>query len=113
VAGWDDAAWDDARWAIQVHGIGPLLHQAFASQPEAAALHPRLRGYLAEQHRLSGERVALLLGELSELLQACQAAGITIMPLKGALLATHYYPAPGLRPKTDLDQLARPPDEPR
>src|SRR6266480_3916109 len=26
VAGWDDDAWETARWAIQVHGIGPLLH---------------------------------------------------------------------------------------
>ena len=113
VAGWDDTAWDDARWAIQVHGIGPLLHHALAGRPDAAALHPRLRGYLADQHRLSGERVALLLGELAELLRACCAAGIPVLPLKGALLATHYYPAPGLRPMNDLDLLARPEDEPR
>jgi putative nucleotidyltransferase-like protein len=112
VAGWDDTAWDDARWAIQVHGIGPLLHHTLA-EPDAAALHPRLRGYLADQHRLSGERVALLLGELAELLRACRAAGIAVLPLKGALLATNYYPAPGLRPMNDLDLLARPEDEPR
>src|SRR5262249_3057591 len=113
VAGWDDTAWDDARWAIQVHGIGPLLHHALAGRPDAAALHPRLRGYLADQHRLRRERVALLLGELAELLRACSAAGIPVLPLKGALLATHYYPAPGLRPMNDLDLLARPEDEPR
>jgi hypothetical protein len=113
VAGWDDTAWGDARWAIQVHGIGPLLHHALAGRPDAAALHPRLRGYLADQHRLSSERVALLLGELAELLRACCAAGIPVLPLKGALLATHYYPAPGLRPMNDLDLLAHPEDEPR
>jgi putative nucleotidyltransferase-like protein len=113
VAGWDDAAWDDARWAIQVHGTGPLLHHTLAARPDAAALHPRLRGYLADQHHLSGERVALLLGELAELLRACRAAGIAVQPLKGALLATQYYPAPGLRPMNDLDLLARPEDEPR
>ncbi|MFL5802835.1 MAG: nucleotidyltransferase family protein [Roseiflexaceae bacterium] len=113
VAGWDDAAWDDARWAIQVHGIGPLLHHALAARPDAAALQPRLRGYLADQHHLSGERVALLLGELAELLRACRAAGVAVLPLKGALLATQYYPSPGLRPMNDLDLLARPEDEPR
>ncbi len=113
VVGWDDAAWEDARWAIQVHGIGPLLHHALASRPDAAALHPHLLSYLAEQHRLCGERVALLLGELAELLRACAAEGIALLPLKGALLAPHYYPSPGLRPMNDLDILARPEDEPR
>jgi hypothetical protein len=113
VAGWDDSAWQAARWAIQVHGIGPLLHRTFAGQPGAEALHPQLRCYLAEQYRLSGERVALLLGELAELLHACSRAGIDVLPLKGALLAAHYYAEPGLRPMNDLDLLARPEDEPR
>jgi hypothetical protein len=113
VAGWDDSAWQAARWAIQVHGIGPLLHHTLAGRPGAEALHPRLRGYLAEQYRLSGERVALLLGELAELLRACRASGIDVLPLKGALLAARYYAEPGLRPMNDLDLLARPQDESR
>ena len=113
VAAWDDSAWEAARWAIQVHGIGPLLHHTLARQPGAEALQPRLRGYLAEQYRLSGERVALLLGELAELLYACRKAGIDVLPLKGALLAAGYYAEPGLRPMNDLDLLARPEDEPR
>jgi hypothetical protein len=113
VAGWDDAAWEAARWAIQVHGVGPLLHRATASWPEAGALHPRLRDYLAQQHQRSAERVALLLGELAEVLVACRDAGIMALPLKGSLLATHYYPEPGLRPMNDLDVLVRPADEPR
>jgi hypothetical protein len=113
VAGWGDAAWEAARWAIQVHGIAPLLHLALAGRPGVEALQPRLRGYLAEQYRLSGERVALLLGELAELLRACCAAGIDVLPLKGALLAARYYAEPGLRPMNDLDLLARPQDEAR
>jgi hypothetical protein len=113
VAAWDDDAWEAARWAIQVHGIGPLLHHTLAGKPGAEALQPRLRGYLAEQYHLSGERVALLLGELTELLHACRKAGIDVLPLKGALLAAGYYDEPGLRPMNDLDLLARPEDEPR
>jgi hypothetical protein len=113
VAGWDDAAWEAARWAIQVHGIGPLLHHTLAGKPGAEALHPRLRTYLAEQYRLSGERVALLLAELAELLRACCASGIDILPLKGALLTTRYYAEPGLRPMNDLDLLVHPQDETR
>ena len=54
VAGWDDDAWETARWAIQVHGIGPLLHATITAWPDADVLHPRLRSYLADQHRLSG-----------------------------------------------------------
>jgi hypothetical protein len=113
VAGWDDDAWETARWAIQVHGIGPLLHAAITTWPDADALHPRLRSYLADQYRLSGERVALLLHELAEILRACRDARIPVLPLKGALLATSYYPGPGLRPMNDLDILARAEDEPR
>src|SRR5262245_33252080 len=113
VAAWDDGAWEAARWAIQVHGIGPLLHNTLVGKPGSEALHPRLRVYLAEQYRLSGERVALLLGELTELLHACRKAGIEVLPLKGALLAASYYAEPGLRPMNDLDLLARPEDEPR
>jgi Uncharacterised nucleotidyltransferase len=113
VVGWDAAAWETTRWAIQVHGIGPLLHHMLAGKPGAEALHPRLRGYLAKQHHLSGERVALLLGELAELLRACRTAGIEVLPLKGALLAARYYAEPGLRPMSDLDLLVRPEDERR
>jgi hypothetical protein len=100
-------------WAIQVHGIGPLLDWAIGSLPDAEALHPRLRAYLADQRRLSGERVALLLQDLTELLGACRDAGIPVLPLKGSLLTTQYYPEPGLRPMNDLDLLIRPADEPR
>jgi hypothetical protein len=113
VAGWDDAAWEAARWAIQVHGIAPLLHRSLAADPAASVLHPHLLGYLAKQYQRSSERVALLLGELAEILAACRDAGIAVLPLKGALLATHYYAEPGLRPMNDLDVLVRPSDEQR
>jgi hypothetical protein len=113
VAGWDEADWDAARWAVQVHGIGPLLDRAAEGWTDADALHPALRGYLAEQRRLSGQRVALLLHDLAEILQACQQEQIDVLPLKGSLLATIYYAEPGLRPMNDLDLLVRPADEQR
>jgi hypothetical protein len=113
VAEWDEPAWEAARWAVQVHGIGPLLDRAAERWPDADALHPRLRAYLAAQRRLSGERVALLLGELAEILAALDMAGVPAIPLKGSLLATGYYPEPGLRPMNDLDVLIRPEDEGR
>ncbi|HEX9373938.1 MAG TPA: nucleotidyltransferase family protein [Roseiflexaceae bacterium] len=112
-AGWNADDWEAARWAIQVHGIGPLLHQASERWLDAGALHPHLQGYLAAQRRLSRERVALLLGDLAEIARACKDRGIDVLPLKGSQLATQYYAEPGLRPMSDLDLLVRPADERR
>lgn len=112
-AGWGAPEWEAARWAAQVHGIAPLLDRAAARWPDAGALDARLRRYLADQRRLSGERVARLLDELAELLRACHAGGVAAMPLKGGLLAPTAYAEPGLRPMNDLDLLVRPGDEPR
>jgi hypothetical protein len=95
VAGWDESDWQAARWAVQVHGIGPLLDRAAEGWPDAEALHPALRGYLAE------------------ILRACEQEQIAVLPLKGSLLATVYYDEPGLRPMNDLDLLVRPADEQR
>jgi hypothetical protein len=113
VAGWDEHDWEAARWAVQVHGIGPLLDRASEGWPDAEMLHPMLRRYLAEQRRLSGQRVARLLDDLAEILRACAQNQIEALPLKGSLLATLYYPEPGLRPMNDLDLLVRPSDEQR
>ncbi|MEO7908823.1 MAG: nucleotidyltransferase family protein [Roseiflexaceae bacterium] len=111
--GWDAADWQAARWAVQVHGIGPLLDHAAARWLDADALHSTLRSYLAEQRCLSAERVTLLLHDLAEILFACEQEQIAAIPLKGSLLATHYYAEPGLRPMNDLDLLVRPADEQR
>jgi hypothetical protein len=112
-AGWNADDWEAARWSIQVHGIAPLLDQAFESSPNRAALPERLRTYLAQQRRLSGQRVVRLLDDLVAILQAAGRHGIRVAPLKGSLLATNYYDEPGLRPMNDLDLLVHPADEAR
>lgn len=112
-ADWADQDWESARWAIQVHGIAPLLDRAFAGTPNAAALPERLRAYLANQRELCGQRVARLLGELATILRAAGERQIGVAPLKGALLATGYYPEPGLRPMSDIDLLVHRGDEAR
>src|SRR4051794_17592930 len=78
VAGWDQADWEAARWAVQVHGIGPLLDRAAERWPDADALHPTLRAYLAEQRHRSAERVTLLLRDLAEILRACEQEQIAV-----------------------------------
>src|SRR5262249_42297828 len=113
VCGWDDADWETARWAIQVHGIAPLLDHVAATWPDADALHPRLRAYLAEQRRLSAARVARLLCDRARIRGAGGEAGIAALRLKGSVLATGYYPERGLRPMNDLDLMVRADDEPQ
>jgi hypothetical protein len=113
VAGWDEVDWEAARWVVQVHGVAPLLGRTSAGWADWGVLSPRLREYVATQHDRSAARVGLLLGDLAEVLAAFDSAGIESMPLKGALLAARYYPAPGLRPMNDLDLLVRPHDEAR
>ena len=108
---WSDTDWEVARWVTQVHGIAPLLHAQSATWPGAASLAPQLRAYLAGQHQRSAARVGLLLAELAEILAAFEADGLPVVPLKGSLLATRYYAAPGLRPMNDLDLLVRREDE--
>lgn len=110
---WSDTDWEVARWVTQVHGIAPLLHAQSATWPGAASLAPQLRAYLAGQHQRSAARVGLLLAELAEILAAFEADGLPVVPLKGSLLATRYYAAPGLRLMNDLDLLVRREHEPR
>ena len=112
-AGWSDDDWEAARWAIQVHGIAALLDRAFEGSPNRQALPERLRAYLAGQRRLSAQRVARLLGDLTSILRAAALRGIPVALLKGSLLASGYYAEPGLRPMNDVDLLVRPADEPR
>ena len=107
MAGWDVQVWETARWAVQIHGIAPLLDRAAAAWPDADALHPHLRDYLATQRQRSAARVTLLMQDLEDVLAALAAAGIQALPLKGSLLSTQYYPEAGLRPMNDLDLLVR------
>lgn len=113
IAGWGAAQWAAARHAALVHGVAPLLADRLGGGPAWQRLDPGLRGYLAEQLELNTRRTALMLADLGEIRRAAAAAGASVLPLKGAVLAASYYPAPGLRPMADLDLLVRPADEQR
>jgi Uncharacterised nucleotidyltransferase len=107
-AGWGAAEWARARYASLVHGIAPLLAERLDASAGWLALDPDLRDYLSEQHAANARRAALMLADLAALLRRCNAAGVALMPLKGAVLAAHYYPDPALRPMADIDVLVRP-----
>jgi hypothetical protein len=53
------------------------------------------------------------LQRLERLLAAARAAGLRLMPIKGALLARTHYGDPGARPMVDVDLVCAPDDLPR
>jgi len=96
--------WDYILDAANLHGISPLLfaaHQRGLAMPEHAADAAR------SAYWMTHFRNRTLLGELGQILDAAEKRGIALMPLKGALLAAHYYPTPALRPMSDLDLLVK------
>lgn len=101
--------WDYLVSAAERQGIAPLLHDALTRHPLAGAPEPvttQLYRLYWATHFLNRD----LLNELNRVLEAASAAGIDVLPLKGALLAAAYYPTPALRPMSDLDLLVRPDD---
>lgn len=89
--------------------LGPLRYWVFseagrlAELPDAAVVR---RQYL----RGVGDN-AVRLARAAEILDAAAAAGVTLLPLKGALLAGAVYPDPGLRPMADLDLAVHPAEQ--
>ena len=61
-----------------------------------------------ERHRASAMRALLLKAELGEVTGLLESAGLAPIALKGAWLAWHAYPAPALRPMSDIDLLLTP-----
>jgi hypothetical protein len=110
VADWQSDQWQWARTAMHVHGIAPLLYQTLRRLPAWDELPQSIRTYLQNYYELNGERLGILMAELQAILKSARQAGMRVLPLKGAILATHYYQAQALRPMADLDLLVRPSD---
>ena len=87
-------------------GIAPLLHAWLLSHPAAgvpASWADRLKLEYWSTHFTN----RLLLSELARISEAAVRADLPFIPLKGAVLSTEFYPAPALRPMSDLDLLVR------
>jgi len=95
--------------ASERQGVAPLLHDWLGRHPEVL-VDQATKAALHEAYWTRHFRNRLLLEELRTVLRAATEAGIDVMPLKGAELAPAYYPAPALRPLSDLDLLVRPQD---
>ena len=84
------------------HGILPVLYHAIKDSPPENmppdALQKLRKIYLGSAHRN-----ILLYHELEKILEAFHAAGITVIPLKGAWLAETVYQNIALRAMGDVD----------
>jgi hypothetical protein len=100
------------RRLITAHGLAPFLVRdpIAAAAVAASAIPDDLRGWLELEDEHNRLRIGRLLDELAAALRALAAAGLPVMPLKGAILATRPGSDPFRRPMADLDLLVRPGD---
>jgi hypothetical protein len=104
---WSPQVWQIFRQVSRVHGVAPLLLPRLSSLDW---VDPASIAWLTEQHRLNRSRLDKMLGELKQILALFWGEGLPVIPLKGGLMATSFYPQAGLRPMADLDLLIRPED---
>ena len=71
----------------------------------AEALPAPLAAFLFEELPFARARANRLLETLAATVRALRAAGVEVVALKGAVLASFHYPDPALRPMGDLDLL--------
>ena len=70
-----------------------------------AAVRAAPSDYDAQVYLASAHRNLRLFGELRQILRAFNAAGLSVIPLKGACLAEMIYGNIALRPMVDVDLL--------
>ena len=99
----DDWALLDAL-AFQ-HWMMPLLHSQQADNPLIPV--PIRQGW-GQASRVSAMTALSQKAELAETVALLEGAGFAPIALKGAWLGWYAYPAPALRPMTDIDLLLTP-----
>jgi hypothetical protein len=105
--GWPPETWQSFQRASQVHGVAPLLYTKLRG---VGWLEPEMKAWLARQYDFNSQRLTRLHTELKEILALFNANTIPLIPLKGSILSTRYYPDPAWRPMADLDLLIQPKD---
>lgn len=93
------------------HGLTPLLAAAIERAcPDAVPAH--VRRSLIDSRRGAVALNLFFSKELTRLLAVFEREGVSVLPLKGPVLAEALYSDPALRPSYDLDILVRPQDMP-
>ena len=90
-------------------GTAPLVWRALQTRPEEAAAHGPGATQLLATYRSEAMRAAVANVEVAELCREISAAGLEVVLGKGWSVA-RSYPAPGLRPYSDIDLYCRPSD---
>lgn len=99
--------WATAKYVCRVHGVAPLLYQKLRA---AGGIEPVFMEWLHRQYQFNAQRIAKMQAELATILQQFGRCNLPLMPLKGSILAAHYYEEAAWRPMADLDLLIRPED---
>jgi hypothetical protein len=97
--------WSRMGKMIAQHRLGPMLHWRLTNECRDVAVPQNLREKWVQSYKASTFRSLTLQRELRKLHQIMQQSGLQYAALKGAWLAFHAYPQPGLRPMRDLDIL--------
>jgi hypothetical protein len=95
---------------VASQGVAPHLVELAPASGLPRILPTHVQEWLAELAELNRRRIDRMLGELATILRAAADAGVAVMPLKGALLATLPGFGAHRRPMADLDLLVRPVD---
>jgi len=93
--------------AADRQGVAPLLYDWLTRQPKTRVAEA-VSESLYSRYWTNHFRNRRLGAEFDRVSQATAAAGINLMPLKGAALIADYYPRPALRPMSDIDCLVQP-----
>jgi hypothetical protein len=95
------------------HEVAPLLYRRLAALPARLQPEPELMVRLHAVYLHGAARNLRVAEELRGILTALNAAGVPVIPLKGAHLAFLTYADPAERVMGDLDLLIHPEDVPR
>ena len=100
----------EREWARLVElallqGVGPVFYARLKDR--GLLPPPSVDSQLRTNYLASAARNLRLFHELAQILEAFQASGIAVIPLKGACLAEVVYGNIALRPMADIDLLVR------
>ncbi|MBS1157630.1 MAG: hypothetical protein H6R15_49 [Proteobacteria bacterium] len=104
------SALDEEDWATlldmaQQHRLCPLLHWQITRAHANLPIPQKVLHLLGQSFKHATLRALVVQRELLLVHRILDQAGIPYVALKGAYLAFHAYPQPGLRPLRDIDIL--------
>jgi hypothetical protein len=101
----DEQQWQEIGAMVAAHRLQPLIHHRLAANGATGRPPEEQAKNWSKKYYRHGLRSLTLQWELITLHDLLTAAGVPYLALKGAYLAWHAYPEPGLRPLRDLDLL--------